>query len=268
MAGLVLSDNTLYGTTEAGGTPGYGTVFGINTNGSGYATLYSFAGGSDGETPQAPLLLASNTLYGTASAGGIGGQGTIFSIDTDGSSYRTIYNFGTNSDDGASPQAGLTYSSNTLYGVTEGGGTNGYGAIFRINVNGSQYTNLYDFGGPDGANPVAGLILSGSTLYGTTESGGANGDGTIFSIGVGGTGYTNLQSLGSAETDYAVNPRADLVIVGDSLYGTTYYGGAYTHGMVFGIGTNGSGFNDIYDFIGNSDGSTDGANPFGGLCAP
>jgi uncharacterized repeat protein (TIGR03803 family) len=264
-AGLVLSGNTLYGTTEFGGSPGSGTIFSIKTNGSGYATLYSFAGGSDGANPAAPLLLASNTLYGTASDGDAYGRGTIFSIGTNGSNYQTIYNFGTNSNDGFNSQAGLAFFSNTLYGVAAQGGTNGNGEIFRINTNGSEYTNLYSFGGqPDGANPVAGLILSSNRLYGTTYEGGVNNAGTIFSIGVGGAGYTILQSFGSSDSDDPENPKADLIILGNSLYGTTYQGGAYNGGMVFSIGTDGSDFNDIHDFMGNPDGE----NPFGGLCAP
>lgn len=264
-AGLTVSGNMLYGTTEYGGSPGYGTVFSTSTNGSGYTTLYSFAGGSDGANPLAPLLLVSNTLYGTASGGGTYHKGTIFSIGTNGSNYETIYSFGPNNNDGSNPQAGLIFSGNTLYGVTLQGGTNNSGEIFSINVNGSEYTNLYSFSGrPDGANPVAGLILSDNRLYGTTEFGGDNGYGTIFSIGVEGAGYTILQSFGSSDNGDGQYPRADLIIMGTSLYGTTYQGGAYSCGILFSIGTNGSGFNDIYDFMSNPDGQ----NPDGGLCAP
>ena len=60
------------------------------------------------------------------------------------------------------------------------------------------------------------------------------------------------------------NPQGDLIIQGNSLYGTTFSGGAYGYGNVFSISTNGTGFNDIYDFMG----SPDGANPKGGLCSP
>src|SRR5712671_4684075 len=41
-AGLILSGNTLYGTAEYGGRSGYGTVFAVNTDGSGFTNLYSF----------------------------------------------------------------------------------------------------------------------------------------------------------------------------------------------------------------------------------
>src|SRR5712671_5671321 len=64
-AGLILSGNTLYGTTYGGGSSGKGTVFAVNTNGTGFTTLHSFIG-SDGANPQAGLILSGNTLYGTA----------------------------------------------------------------------------------------------------------------------------------------------------------------------------------------------------------
>jgi uncharacterized repeat protein (TIGR03803 family) len=65
-AGLTLSGNTLYGTTSVGGTAGNGTLFAINTDGSGYTSLYSFSGGNDGSDPQADLIVSGNTLYSSS----------------------------------------------------------------------------------------------------------------------------------------------------------------------------------------------------------
>jgi uncharacterized repeat protein (TIGR03803 family) len=87
---LILSGNTLYGTTYAGGSLRSGTVFTVNTDGTGFTTLYTFTalpdtGGppytnSDGAYPWAGLILSGNTLYGTASQGGNLGAGTVFSL--------------------------------------------------------------------------------------------------------------------------------------------------------------------------------------------
>src|SRR5579859_107188 len=41
--GLLLSDNTLYGTTVIGGAGSSGTLFRSNTNGTGFTNLHSFA---------------------------------------------------------------------------------------------------------------------------------------------------------------------------------------------------------------------------------
>jgi uncharacterized repeat protein (TIGR03803 family) len=84
-AGLILSGHTLYGTTEGGGTSGNGTVFALNTDGTGFRTHHSFTAtngltNSDGAATQAGLILSGNTLYGVATFGGSAGNGTIFSI--------------------------------------------------------------------------------------------------------------------------------------------------------------------------------------------
>ncbi|HTR43358.1 MAG TPA: choice-of-anchor tandem repeat GloVer-containing protein [Pseudomonadales bacterium] len=269
-AGLTLSGNTLYGTASAGGNNGYGTVFSINTNGTGYTNLYSFGASGDGQEPRAALLLVSNKLYGTTFAGGTYGGGTIFSINTNGTGYTNLYSFGA-SGDGQEPLAGLLLISNKLYGTTSAGGAYTLGTIFSFTLGSTTNWILHSFANlPDGANPLAGLTLSGNTLYGTTYNGGIYGlspaGGTIFRIGVDGTGYTNLMSFGSSDTDYSANPRADLIILGGLLYGTTTYGTFYNSGVVFSVNTNGTGFDDIYDFGTNP--NNDGTSPYGGVCSP
>src|SRR5207249_4911418 len=96
-AGLLrASDGRFYGTTFFGGTDGFGTVFGLNQDGTGFATLYSFKGTNfaDGAGPHAPLIEARDGfLYGTTQWGGLPtsgpvstgtGQGTLFKIAKDG----------------------------------------------------------------------------------------------------------------------------------------------------------------------------------------
>ena len=96
--------------------------------------------------------------------------------------FTTLYSFtassggshGTNSD-GANPSAGLILSSNVLYGTANRGGNSGYGTVFKVNADGTGFTNLYSFtaglgsGGPygtnsDGVYPGAGVALLGNTL--------------------------------------------------------------------------------------------------------
>ncbi len=78
-AGLVKVKGTLYGTTDAGGTNGKGTVFSITPSGS-ETVLHSFGGSGDGENPMTDLVNVRGTLYGTTSAGGANGYGTVFSL--------------------------------------------------------------------------------------------------------------------------------------------------------------------------------------------
>jgi uncharacterized repeat protein (TIGR03803 family) len=186
-SGLILSGNTLYGATSWGGSSGWGTVFAVNTDGTGFTTLYTFTGGSDGGWPRrTPLMLSGNTLYGTTYQGGSGrgssGKGTVFAVNTNGTGFTVLHSF-TGSSDGANPYGGLILSGNTLYGMANLGGSRGMGTVFAVNTDGTGFTNLYNFNGSrDGANPYGGLILSGNTLYGTAYGGGSSGYGTVFSL--------------------------------------------------------------------------------------
>jgi uncharacterized repeat protein (TIGR03803 family) len=282
---LVVSGNTLYGTAAAGGSSGNGTVFALNTEGSGFTNLYNFPGGSDGNLPQSVLILSGSTLYGTAAAGGSSGNGTVFAVNTNGMGFTNLYDFtatdpdtGTNGD-GANPQAGLILSGNTLYGTANSGGSSGNGTVFAVNTNGTGFTNLYSFmatsgsegffgngTNSDGAHPVAGLILSGNTLYGTTEEGGSGGNGTVFRINTDGTGFTNLYSFTAFPASYfnsdGAHPVAGLILSGNTLYGTAQYGGSSGNGTVFKLNTDGTDFTNLYSF-----GSypSDGAEPLAGL---
>jgi hypothetical protein len=80
LAGLLLSGSTLYGTTTGYGLTA-GTIFAINTNGTGFTALYDFAAGSDGSAPQSGLILSGNTLFGTATGAGFVLYGTVFGLN-------------------------------------------------------------------------------------------------------------------------------------------------------------------------------------------
>jgi uncharacterized repeat protein (TIGR03803 family) len=198
-AGLVLTNNTLYGTAQYGGGSGNGTIFAVNTDGTGFRLLHTFTEASfpnlinsDGANPTSDLVLSGDILYGTASGGGSAGNGTVFNVGTDGTGFTTLYSFsltsGTTNNDGADPYAGLILSGNSVYGITLVGGSAGSGTLFKVGTDGNGFTTLYEFtarGGytnSDGAQPWAGLILSSNSLYGAAYYGGSSGSGTIFSI--------------------------------------------------------------------------------------
>jgi uncharacterized repeat protein (TIGR03803 family) len=246
------SDGNFYGTTAYGGTNGgNGTVFRITPDGT-LTTLYSFSGGSDGATPLAGLIQATDgNLYGTTAYGGdANGDGTIFRISTNGV-FSTLYVF-TGGSDSANPWAGLVQASDgNFYGTTSGYLDNGI--IFRITTNGTL-TTLYSFtGGSDGATPLAGLVqASDGNLYGTTAYGGdANSDGTIFRITTNGAFSTVYVFTGGGDSS---SPEAPVMQARDgNLYGTT--SGYFDNGSVFQVTTNGT-LTTLYSFSGGSDGAT------------
>jgi uncharacterized repeat protein (TIGR03803 family) len=199
-AGLIISNNILYGTAAFGGKAGNGTIFdyALKSNGGEFAPLYSFSEtnadgvNADGASPEAALNISGNQLYGVASYGGTGGTGTIFALNTNGSGFVTLYSFsqidtnGLNSD-GALPDD-LILAGHTLYGTAEYGGTAGTGTLFAFNLDNNEFTTLYSFSATnddgfnnDGALPN-GVIVSGNILYGTAANGGSVGAGTVFAF--------------------------------------------------------------------------------------
>ena len=77
--------------------------------------------------------------------------------------------------EGISPWGGLLQSSNALYGSTMGGGYTGGGTLFKINTDGSGFTNIHHLDPQsDGWGPHSPLILVGGTLYGTAQNGGSS----------------------------------------------------------------------------------------------
>src|SRR5439155_2443415 len=97
MAGVIEgSDGILYGTTAYGGSLGFGTIFKLNKDGSGYSILRNINGVSgQGAYPNAALLQGSDgVLYGTSPEGGIGlwhyGGGSVFKINRDGTGYAVV----------------------------------------------------------------------------------------------------------------------------------------------------------------------------------
>src|SRR6266446_2243572 len=64
---------------------------------------------------------------------------TLHSFTASSTNSSGVY---TNSD-GAYPDAGLILSGNTLYGTAISGSGSGYGTVFRLNIDGTGFTNLH-----------------------------------------------------------------------------------------------------------------------------
>jgi uncharacterized repeat protein (TIGR03803 family) len=256
LAGLIQAGNgILYGTTFGGGMSGYGSIFQTDTSGD-LKTLYSFSGGTDGNGPEASLLLANDGyLYGTTLGGGdlsceiwsISGCGVVFQVDAAGD-LNPLYAF-TGGTDGANPSEALIQASDGyLYGTTlfEGDAScsvstlAGCGTVFKINSSGT-FATLHDFsGGPEGGVPFSALVQgSDGDFYGTATAGGDPacsvtasenystyiGCGTVFKMDP--VGNTNaLYSFVGSPNDGS-NPFTTLLQGSDgNFYGTTRWGGS------------------------------------------
>ncbi len=240
---LTLSGDTLYGMSSEGGINGDGNIFSVQTNGTNFHNLINFTGTSGtyiGEGPIGDLTLSGDTLYGMTGFGGINGDGNIFSVQTNGTNYIDLIDFsGTSGASiGYEPNGSLILSGDTLYGMTSEGGVNGYGNIFSVQTNGTNFKDLVDFTGTSGSyignNPWGSLTLSGETLYGMTFEGGVNGDGNIFSVQTDGTNFIDLVDFtGTSGTYIGDEPEGDLTLSGNTLFGMTYEGGVHGNGNVF-----------------------------------
>lgn len=235
-----------------------------------YKVLKTFTG-SDGGNPYGTVLVDGGKIYGMTSYRATLGMGTVFSMDLNGSNHTILHSFSTpySATDGAQPQGDLIRVGDELYGMTLVGGANhpatGSGVVFRMGVNGSNFTLLHTFSGSatDGSRPYGSLSYMDGQLYGMTSAGGTSNTGALFRMDTNGASFSVLHSFAS-NLD-GKQPFGDLLAIGDRLYGTASAGGTGNvngAGLVFSIGTNGAGFQVMHDFRG---GPGDGNRPMGSL---
>jgi uncharacterized repeat protein (TIGR03803 family) len=211
-SGLCVSREMLYGTAWSGGAGGCGTVFKLDTDGSGFQVLHHFGrrvldmagrtGNEDGAWPEAGVVLSGDTLYGTAHQGGASGNGVVFKLKTDGSSFAVAHSFSprglatpdnTNAD-GASPHD-LVITDRGVFGLTPDGGGDAAGTVFGLTLKGTDFRVIHNFDGKAGGYPCAALAASGSVFYGALHHGGVSGGGSIFKLKTDGTGFQVLHSF-------------------------------------------------------------------------
>jgi uncharacterized repeat protein (TIGR03803 family) len=275
---LQASDGMLYGTTESGGTNNSGVLFQINTAGTVYNIVHTFNPYTEGESPQAGLLQGreDGLLYGTTSTGGRYYGGTVFKVDTSGSSFIVLTNFTV--ETGVGSYAGLVEGvDGYLYGTTysdgdyEGAGYNG--GVFKLARDGTSFNVLHYFTyEPYDGDVPEGRLVQGSDgyLYGTCEQGGNPstgnysyiGNGTIYKIDTNsGYDYQIIYEFPTSGTNGAA-PRSGLHFGSDGyLYGSASSGGSGKVGSLFKIlPSAGSTPIIIHTFVG-----TDGSQPYAAL---
>jgi uncharacterized repeat protein (TIGR03803 family) len=260
----------LYGTTTAGGgIESSGTVFMVTAAGK-EEVLYTFPAGKNGAVPEAGLAMdAEGNLYGTTTAGGANGNGTVFKLTKQGAKWTETlpYSFGTGTD-GAIPVAGVTFDkAGNLYGTTSTGGAYGYGTVFELVRSGSAWTEriLHSFtNGDDGAIPYGGLIVDKSgNLYGSATEDGAGGGGTIFELTPASGGWTFTVLYSNPGWGISGSFRDLTLDASGNLYGTTHCDGANNAGTVYKL-TRGTGswtYTSLYIFTGGTDGLYVFSNP-------
>jgi len=252
----------LYGTTEAGGASGAGTVFKVDKSGT-HTVLYSFTGGSDGGNPYVGVIRdAAGNLYGTTAAGGTSGLGTVFKL-TKTRKETVLHSFAGGSD-GCYPYGGLLRDvAGNLYGTTEVCGASGVGTVFKLSKTGKE-TVLHSFAGgsSDGEFPsFTGLLMdTNGNLYGVAEQGGTYNQGVVYKLSKSGK-LKVLHSFAGGTSDGCDVFGTPAMDAEGNLYGTANACASGHVGIVWKVSQKGK-ETVLHNFMA---GSSDGAEPIAGV---
>ncbi len=217
--------------TTTGGSHGFGTIFRMNHDGTGFQVVYAFDS-TNGAGPRGTLIKTHNgRLFGMTQRGGSNNSGVIFTVDPVTGIYTKLVDF--NGTNGSSPFGDLVETaSGMLYGITAYGGTFNGGVIFSYDLNANIYTKLYELLGNDtGGDCEGGLILAANgKLYGTSIDGNlANGN--IFSFDIATNTYASAHNLGGVA---GTSPFGTPIQAPDGkIYGMTDAGGLNSVGAIY-----------------------------------
>jgi uncharacterized repeat protein (TIGR03803 family) len=243
---LVLDDKgNLYGTTQQGGTYGYGVAFELTPSSSGEWTetvLHDLADdATDGGYPVAVVFDHEGNLFGTAVQGGSFGRGVAFELSPSSGGNWTetiLHNFADDNSDGGAPLAGVVIHGGHLYGTTQSGGTYFLGTVYQLSRTKTGWNEkvLHNFSGSDGLGPKCTVVFDKlGRLYGTTYSGGTDGYGTVFKL-------TRATSKWIETVLYSFTGGSDgaylyfgLILDRGNLYGATSGGGDGSDGNGNGV---------------------------------
>lgn len=258
------ADGSLFGITYGSGTVGSNSVTNVTLSPITLSVLHSFAGNNtDGGGPTGSLIQGTDgNFYGLTQQGGANNAGTVFKIDSSGVE-SVLYSFSFSTAEGNTPNGSLIQGTDgKFYGMTQQGGLQYSGTVFKITPNGAK-TTLYSFlnTNTDGGRPTGNLIQgTNGVFYGMTQQGGPNNVGTVFQITSDGEEIPLHLFIGGP-TDGS-GPTGSLIQDTDgNFYGMTYQGGANDAGTVFKI--NPDGVETLLHSFGKS--TTDGNYPVSSL---
>lgn len=245
------NDGYLYGMTSAGGSGDLGVIFKVMKDGTSFTVLEDLSG-PNGSSPQlGPLLeVQAGLFFGMTYRGGVSDAGTIFSI-TSGGTHSLLKEFPQPAN---RPWVLVTNEATTeVFGILSTGGPTGNGNVFRVNPDGTGYTDFPPFAG--NFLSADNLIhVSDNTLWGVAHEGVAVWDYHIFKMNADGTNFQRIQNLDNPALGVGL---ANLIEYdANYLYGTANGGGAFNQGTVFRIKKDGTGMTKLSDFPGGAGGGS------------
>ena len=236
----ILVENCLYGLTRWGYFS-TGTIYCYDITQKSFKQLHRF-GSDDGYEPLGTMTVANDGfLYGLAWHGGLNDMGTLFRLNTKGSSFEILHHF-TGGEEGKFPYDTLVFDGkHTLYGTTLGNygdDPSDLGTIFKYDIANQTYSILRRFSGGDhdGAKPNGSVALSknGKMLYGTTHGDkvwGGKEQGCLYQMNIDGSEFELLHRFtGHLAGD---TPMRTPLLIDGALYGMTAYGGKNNYGTIY-----------------------------------
>lgn len=232
------SDGKIYGTVGAGGAHGFGGIYTINLDGTGYQLLRAFSGTGGatrgkGEACGGLVEGPNGDLYGVTPGGGTNDTGVFFVMSKNGMTYNVFREWPTTGL--RMPGKRLLFASDgNFYGYASSGGAANLGGLFRISPTGA-YTELHEFDNSADGYSLGGDLIEGSDgfLYGCNF----HTAGIVFRMAKDGSSFAVLHRFAGGANDGA-QPGAPLIETSPGIFhGTTIAGGANGNGVIFRLET-------------------------------
>ena len=141
----------------------------------------------------------------------------------------------------------LSFAQTEIWGMTQHGGQNDGGIIFKTDGNGNNFQTVFSFPRIDGRDPYSGVTeYSNGNLYGVTSEGGFYNCGTIYEFDPKTDTYTKKIDL---DTMLGIAPNGYIFLAADeNFYGTTIGGGVNGFGTIFKYNPATGTITKIFDF--------------------
>jgi uncharacterized repeat protein (TIGR03803 family) len=247
-------------TVEYDGVRGTGGIYEAAAGSNTFTVVAAFTG-ANGANPRSTLTLGPGGLYyGTTTAGGTAGLGTVFAFSPLTHALTAVASFTPATGRGT---GGLVAdASGDLFGVTQYDGTSGDGAIVEVAPGSGAITVVASLDSSVGNHPQGSLTIDAhGDLYGVTEEGGPLGWGGVFELAAGSHAVTQRVAF---TLDYGESFTTPVVDAQGNLFGTTYggaTGSAFAWGTVYEVPAG----SDAITFLAYFDDDVNGALPAGDL---
>jgi uncharacterized repeat protein (TIGR03803 family) len=162
--GLCLADNGwLYGTTFEGGVENHGILYKYHPGTDTFQKIFDFDDMDASNCWNTLVNIGPDQLMGAIASGGLNGMGRLFTVTPSTDAVTAVHDLAILT--GGSPVGSLILGNDgQLYGTGSGGGSGGYGIVFRYDPVLQQRTTLHSFANVDGGLPRGELVFAGPAV--------------------------------------------------------------------------------------------------------